>query len=421
MTSLAQAPIKPLSNQKRPFLGVILCLCAGSALVTLSFFVLKPEAASLTWFHSRGWTKTPCVITLHQVMTHESRRGPLREFEVRYAYEFGGSPHVSSRIQFGRTHYFLRRGLNDTALYPTGERTICYVNPDNPEEAVLDRSFPHSLFPSLFTSAIMLAFGVAFLAMAPVTLWFGTRPPQYVPARRNNQPSPTVRNPSIVAGLPRLKLRRETTGRWHLRPDLHQGRALSLGQTGFYVILLIAGATYLLTDRKTDLNEGSPLALIIMLILYFLIAACLLAFDVRRTLRRVRPRLWIDAPSLQPGQSAQLLYEFPARAGSMQRWTMKLLMIEEVSFLASKSNPPRLTHVYPAEVLAAHRVDEGEPFIRGVVPVTIPAHAMHTFESARNRIDWLILVEIEGLPARANLTQYHLPVVPQSPLPAGAL
>jgi hypothetical protein len=87
--------------------------------------------------------------------------------EVRYVYELAGQGHTGTRVKRvdgATTHE--ERAQAVVATYPVGRQTVCFVNPNAPEEAVLKRGSRGALysiwFPLLF---VVGGLGVAINAL----------------------------------------------------------------------------------------------------------------------------------------------------------------------------------------------------------------------------------------------------------------
>jgi|GEM_PF-1600562 len=89
---------------------------------------------------SRDWVPTPATIELSRtIVSRSSKGGRSYHPEVLYRYLWKGATHRSSRIGVAekRSESGTRRFVAD---HPVGAATTCLVNPDDPTEAVLERS-----------------------------------------------------------------------------------------------------------------------------------------------------------------------------------------------------------------------------------------------------------------------------------------
>ena len=104
-----------------------------------------------------SWVETTCTITSLNVDDSEvNQRGmPKYILEVEYEFEFAGETHVGDRIKRLPTEASDPRKLKSKIEeYAVDTTTVCYVNPEEPKEAVLKKDTKAALytiwFPSLF-------------------------------------------------------------------------------------------------------------------------------------------------------------------------------------------------------------------------------------------------------------------------------
>jgi Protein of unknown function (DUF3592) len=106
-------------------------------LVMFYFFFLIPLRRVRD---ARSWRKTSCVIVASSVSEDATDSGLYRML-VAYQYDFAGRYYSSSRYSFSPSSATAGyRGKKRVAgrLAP-GTTTFCYVNPDNPQDAVIER------------------------------------------------------------------------------------------------------------------------------------------------------------------------------------------------------------------------------------------------------------------------------------------
>ena len=85
----------------------------------------------------RNWIPVDCVITTSEIST-ASDKGYA--FTAQYQYSVGGHQYAGSRFSRNREAYTFEKVAEKSGLlkkYPRGIKTICYVNPSKPQEAVL--------------------------------------------------------------------------------------------------------------------------------------------------------------------------------------------------------------------------------------------------------------------------------------------
>ena len=95
-----------------------------------------------------GWVETPCTVIASELKEHPpvpapepgALPGPTYRTHILYRYEFRGGTYQSDRYDFvtmsSNTNVAKRRGI--VKNYAPGKPSICFVNPANPAEAVLE-------------------------------------------------------------------------------------------------------------------------------------------------------------------------------------------------------------------------------------------------------------------------------------------
>jgi len=198
--TMAPAPSGPL---KTSLLVPFVLLLAGG--VGFFFTAIRPFFQGMA---ARDWVETPCHILSSEVKRSAgSKGGSTYRPEINYTYQVDGRQYQSDRYQFGfRTSSSGRESKAAVvARYPRGKMAVCYVDPHNPQEAVLDRTpFPgdfFTLFPLIFVVG-----GVVWMVSA-------------------------IRNRAQVVALHTLLAAGEP---WKIRPDWAEGRAATSARREFY-------------------------------------------------------------------------------------------------------------------------------------------------------------------------------------------
>ena len=164
MNTLDEARVKRTAQAKRTFAGAQLVFGLVFTLLSLLFGIITVIQPALKTRASSQWVQTPCVITVSRWETSpgsSSKPGsrPYYSLSIAYEYQFKNRPYRSA------TYSFFSLGSNEAtspvaARLPVGTTTVCWVNPSNPAEAVLNRDMQ---LPALFVliSLGLLAAGLA--------------------------------------------------------------------------------------------------------------------------------------------------------------------------------------------------------------------------------------------------------------------
>lgn len=104
--------------------ALVLYLCMGRPLLNMS--------------RSSDWQQIPCVIESSQVREH-SGEDTTYSPDIVYQYEWQGQNHRANRADFVDGSDSTNGAAETVAAHPAGQKTICFVNPADPSEAVLAR------------------------------------------------------------------------------------------------------------------------------------------------------------------------------------------------------------------------------------------------------------------------------------------
>jgi hypothetical protein len=147
---------------------VLFCFLAmfGAALLALApdFFAA---------LRSYTWQRTPCVVEKSKVVEQPFSRTVMHYVaSVEYRYEFGGRKFVSKRYTTGKRQGStdVSRAVRAVEILAPGTAAICYVNPRDPAEAVLERG---ELWGGIFLLTPFLIWGLMF--HEAIFGWIGQR------------------------------------------------------------------------------------------------------------------------------------------------------------------------------------------------------------------------------------------------------
>lgn len=110
---------------------------------------------------ARDWHEVSCVIVNSKVVESSSGDGSGTSYriEVLYMYEVDGRRYQSSRYEFFDLLAWTAGKQAVVDLYPPGKRTVCYVDPNDPREAVINRGLPAGVWWG-FIPALLVVIGI---------------------------------------------------------------------------------------------------------------------------------------------------------------------------------------------------------------------------------------------------------------------
>ena len=140
------------------FVGAML-LTAAVSVVAVWLVRSVGKEPLLFWWSVRSWTPTQC-----KLLRLETDIGPLL-----YTYRFGGTTYESRRFSFlvtGAEKYMPTDVDELLKAHPVGSEVEGWVNPANPQEALLDRSLDPSVWLAFGSVALAVVMFVCALPMS---------------------------------------------------------------------------------------------------------------------------------------------------------------------------------------------------------------------------------------------------------------
>lgn len=331
---------------------------------------------------ARGWVEVPCRVISSELGTHSGDDSDTYSIEVTYRYRFDGRDYESSRYQFLRGASSGREGkARIVESLPAGGACVCYVDPENPAEAVLERGLT-----SMYWFAIipLLFFLIGVGGVLGVTWGYRKSEAFHTPRKRSWLPIEPVPESMSVGGGGGVTLSptRSPLGRF----------------VGLLVTTLVwngivgIGAYHWLQGNARGGNDGCFTA---FLVPFVFIGLALLFGSVPYSflaLFNPRPRLTLARASLPLGTETELAWRFSGWSGRISRLRISLEGREEATLRQGKSTATERSVFARLEV-----VDTTDTFRigDGRATLAIPLDTMHTFAGDRIKVVWTLKLEGE--------------------------
>ncbi len=306
---------------------------------------------------ARSWVVTPCTIASSQVLSHRGSKSTTYSVEIVYAYEAAGRAWKSNRYDFLGGSSSGYDGKQDiVSRYAPGSRAVCFVNPKDPAEAVLDRSFRPIYLIGLIPLAVFLA-GIAVAARLPT---IGT----------------------AVQGAPRPPI-----------PFESMSPAARFGGAAFFALFWNGTVSVFLGEVVSQWRHGhAPIGLSVFLIPFVLVGALALGFAIHQFLAlfNPRPRVTLSSRSVRPGEAVQVDWEIPGHAERIEKLTIRAEGRKE------SPQAPGTHGSRPREIFARIPVAETSSAAgaaRGSAMLRVPADALPTSRDTVPAISWWLVLE----------------------------
>jgi Protein of unknown function (DUF3592) len=397
---------------------IFLVLFFGVFLLMGSFFAwmffLRPVSRVLGAMH---WQETTCVILSSEVVGS----GDAYRAEMTFRYEVNGIDYTGDAYSFSTVSSSGRVGKQKIVdTHAPGAETTCYVNPADPEQAVVYRGTTRDMWFGTFTLVFPLigAGGLAILAWSAVHQHRKNQHQLTKGSARLGEhgfsPSPrSPRGPS--ADVPDYLLEFDADQ----RPLVLRPRGSRWGELVLFLIFALFWngivSIFVFTLVESFLNGDPEWFLAFFLIPFVAIGLGLLGKVVYQLLKIFNPApiLTLDEPATPLGESLHLQWRVRGAVRRIQTLTITLIGQESARYKVGTSTRTSRATFFEAVLVETRDTSEMRS---GSLTVAIPEDAMHSLSLESNSIDWQFRITGE-IPRWPDIKDEHAIVV----LPKGAL
>jgi len=325
-------------------------------------FLLRP---AWQFAHAAEWNSVPCRIEFSRVGVHEGDDSTTYSADILFGYEVDGVRYRSSRFRFLQASSSDSAGKRDTVRqYPSGTETTCYVNPSDPEEAVLERSFPAAMLLGLIPVLFMLIGGGGLFHQWRT--YRSTRPGQQAPPPVGAT-GPATLNPKM--------------GRW--------GKLISaVVFTCIWNGILSAFLWQVIESWQRGRFEKMLAIYMVPFVLVGLASIGAVCYFFLG-LFNPRMRLELSRATVRAGDSAELAWTLAGKLSAVRRLRITLEGREEITYKKGENNRVEKHVLTEAELFDRHAPLSATP---GLARLRVPREAMHTHEGKNNKILWHVCV-----------------------------
>ena len=360
---------------------------AGAGAAMFVFMTVLPVAGMLS---ATGWEPVPCTVVSSQVTTNSDSDGTTYGVEITYRYEIDGRSYTSARRSFGGHGSSSGRSGKEkfVAEHPAGKALTCYVDPDDPSQAVLNRGLSLSLLWGLFP--------LPFLLIGLAVMWFGVR------GLLGYEKKSTWRAKSVGVTRDDDAVPTMDTAHGDGPVVLRPGKQRFGGAIGLAIFALIWNGilSVFLVNLVGDYRAGSPdVCVTLFMVPFVLVGVVVIGAWIRQVMLVFAPviELELDRAAVPVGGSFTLKWRVPGRRGRLSSMTIDLIGEEKATYRRGTDTVTD-THVFYEERVAGSGSSD-QPFDtlptvpdRGTVVVSIADEAMHTFKADNNKIEWKLKV-----------------------------
>ncbi|MBN1507074.1 MAG: DUF3592 domain-containing protein [Sedimentisphaerales bacterium] len=350
----------------------LFAIAGGAMLYPLG---IRPIARTID---AESWVATPCKVLQAEVRSHDGDDSTTYSVHILYQYECNGRTYKCDRYDFiGGSSSGYKGKAHVVEQYRTATDPVCYVNPENPSQAVLKRGFHAKLLLALFPLPFLLV-GVGGLVRT-------IRGKTDIAASPR---SPTVSEPTRIVD-PLSLLRPADTAPAALTPKF-SARAKLVGAILIAVFWNGIVCVFLATAGWFTL---------VFLIPFVAIGIGLIGLVVHQFLAMFNPRpaLHLSSRTIPLGGSAELRWSFQGQTRRIREFTVTLHGVERATYRKGTSTCTDESTFCEMELYRTSHVAE---IATGQIGFVLPQDTMHSFAAENNKIVWSIDLrgEIERWP-----------------------
>ncbi|MCF6284353.1 MAG: DUF3592 domain-containing protein [Candidatus Hydrogenedentes bacterium] len=344
--------------------GLLLVIPGG---LVFYFFSFVPMA---DWSSAQDWAETSCTITGSSVGRHDSSDGgPTYSIDISYRYTWAGQTFTGDRYNFFGGSSSGRSGKDDVVRqFPVGSTQTCFVNPDAPEEAALNRDFSWVY--------LIGCFGLIFVLGGLYLLVFRKSKKEDKSLSRGGKMEPV---PAPAYGSEGSK-------------TFKGGRNSRVGLIFVSIFAVFWNGIILLAF--SDQFGGGAFSIVMMLFMipFVLVGLALIAGVVYFFLALFNPKVLL---SLSPGEvplggTGSITWSFAGNTRRIQKLSISVTGTEAATYRRGTST---ITDKSVFEKIVLVEAVDPQEIAQGEVAFSIPEFTAPAFEASNNKITWHIKVE----------------------------
>ncbi len=364
------------------FFGIFFLAGAGMAIPLLVTPFQK-------YFDSQGWLVLDCKVESSRVRSHDSDDGTTYSVDILYSYEVDGRTYKSNTFDFiggSSSGYASKKKI--VRRHPPGKVVSCYVNPNDPADAVLDREIGYAFLLGLLP-LIFMAVGGGGLYMIlrsgggpkPLSSTYGSA--SIEPGLQGADWLPAQPAAVYSAGTPMPVL----------KPSASPVARL-IGM--FLAAAFITGIVSVFANEVwSGWAAGNPDWFLTIFIMPFLLMVFASWFGIVYfflALWNPRPEVSLRTLSPRLGESVSLTWNLRGQTSSISKFDIFVEGVEEAQYrrgTTTYTDKHTFMRIPVVQNLSGMHASSGEGSF------TLPKDSMHSFSASNNKIVWTLIVKGE--------------------------
>lgn len=385
----------PLSSRKsnddapKGFLIPFFSLFAIAGLGIL-FFVIVPQGKK--YFAAKSWQETPATVIWSRVKTHQGDDSTTYSVDIFYRYQFSGKKYKSNTTDLFSSSSSGRSSKQEKVnAHPRGKQITCFVNPQNPSQALLERD--------LGWSALFVLFPLPFIGIGLGGLWWILRKRSSAKQALSSRDSSRALGRksgqlSHLAGEADIYHRAD-----HSAPSAEKsfspggGRIKKLLGVLLFAVFWNGIVSVFLTIATKSWLSGNPEWFLTLFLIPFVIiglGAVGFCFYTLLALFNPAPKLTITPGELTLGDHCDISWKISSRAQRLNQFSIYLIGEEEATYRRG-TNTVTDTQIFHEQLL--FETSDPRQATRGSTTFSLPTNTMPSWKSKNNQIEWSLIVQ----------------------------
>lgn len=359
----------------------------------------------LKLLQAKEWRAVDCSVISSEVRPHHGSDSTTYSVDILYSYEVSGREYRSNRYDFmGGSSSGYDSKSEVVGRYPPGSRATCFVNPEDPQDVVLNREFQAiyllGLIPLVFVAVGLGGLAFSLKKAAPE---FRGAPADFSPSAGSIRMAEGPGETGLASGP--VTLRSKAT-------PLAKFVGITLVALFWNGILSI-----FLYQVVASFVRGNPeWFLTLFMVPFVIVGAALVGGIGYQFLALFNPRIYVtlQSPRLRLGDRVGVDWEVTGSAARIRTLTLRCVGREEATYTRG-TNTSTDKSVFARIPIAESGL--AEEIARGRAMLEIPRDLVPTFGAAHNKIAWFLHVHGD-IPRWPDLDEeFELTVLPRGGAP----
>ncbi|WP_437192939.1 DUF3592 domain-containing protein [Planctomicrobium sp. SH527] len=376
-------------------IGVVSTLVVGYVFFSFAFIIGRPIfqailPPALEVLRSQDWPEVPCTIVKSELSAN-----PPFQLEICYSFEFN-QQHENCQYSINEAQATgPKEDLEVIARqYPVGQKTVCYVDPEDPGNAILVKTPQWKAWRDIVVIAVPAL--ILLIALISVLRTLNRRLNRRNVAEQENPFTPKTSQDQQAQSVLKLKQSKWVPEKEPLDDGLPtelqsetQLRGCGAVFLGVFTAIWIGVVSVVASKRLPDWKQGdfggADLIVLFLAAVGFLLLVGLIYFSL--SLFNPVAKVTLSRKSIPLGESGTISWEFDRPPHSIAEFTITLKAVEQVRYTVG-TNTSVEEKAFHEDLI--FETNEPTAIANGQAVVTIPGHLMHSFESVNNKIIWRI-------------------------------